>query len=411
MRIQNLILCLPSALSALFLLSEAQAQTATYLDSFPMPLSVGNPDASQPYGLALDSSAGFLYVADYEFTHSRVVRFTTSGTFDLEWGVKGTGNGQFTNPTGIAIGHTAGRIYVCDFSNNRVQTFDTSGNWQATWTNPIGQAGQGISLPSGLGVFEKNQQVYLGDSARVLRLTSTGGYQGQWGNTGSGDGQFGNAGPGGIGVNQSTGQIYVTDPSNRRVERFNSGGVFELAFGSFGSGDGQFASPSYVAVDAAGNVYVTDQSGRVERFSADGVFQLSFGSSGSGDGQFNSPRGIAVSDAGIVYVADQNNGRIQRWQITEPVLPSPAPAVSINGKKKISTTASKILIKGSASDVNGTLSRVEVKVGSAGYKATSGTTSWKFSAKLKPGKNSVLVRAVDVAGATSAVAKITITRE
>ena len=49
-----------------------------------------------------------------------VQKFNSSGTWSLQWGGVGTGNGLFSNPTGIAI-DGSNNVYVVDSGNNRVQ--------------------------------------------------------------------------------------------------------------------------------------------------------------------------------------------------------------------------------------------------------------------------------------------------
>jgi len=74
-----------------------------------------------------------------------------------------------------------------------------------------------------------------------------------------------------------------------------------------------FQSPTDVAWDAAGNIFVADGIGnaRVAKFTHDGVFVKSWGSRGTGDNQFKMAHGIAVDASGNVYVADRGNNRIQ----------------------------------------------------------------------------------------------------
>jgi len=74
-----------------------------------------------------------------------------------------------------------------------------------------------------------------------------------------------------------------------------------------------FQSPTDVAWDSQGNIFVADGIGnaRIAKFTRDGVFVKSWGSRGTGDGQFKSAHGVAVDANGNVYVGDRGNGRIQ----------------------------------------------------------------------------------------------------
>ncbi|HJS44990.1 MAG TPA: peptidyl-alpha-hydroxyglycine alpha-amidating lyase family protein [Rhizomicrobium sp.] len=74
-----------------------------------------------------------------------------------------------------------------------------------------------------------------------------------------------------------------------------------------------FRSPTDVAWDAQGNIFVADGIGnaRVAKFTSDGVFVKSWGSRGNADGQFKTAHAIAVDASGNVYVGDHGNGRIQ----------------------------------------------------------------------------------------------------
>jgi hypothetical protein len=98
--------------------------------------------------------------------------------------------------------------------------------------------------------------------------------------------------------------------------------------------------------------------------------------------------------------------------ITKGSSPSkPVVTVTISGKKKITTTAAKVTLKGTASVTGGTLSSVQVKVGKSPYKKATGTTSWKFKASLKAGSNKILIQALDASGATSPTVKIKVVRK
>src|SRR5947209_18920861 len=59
---------------------------------------------------------------------------------------------------------------------------------------------------------------------------------------------------------------------------------FLLKWGSTGSANGQFITPSGIATDSAGNVYVADQNDRVQEFDSSGVLQLKIAAAGSSGG-------------------------------------------------------------------------------------------------------------------------------
>ena len=123
--------------------------------------------------------------------------------------------------------------------------------------------------------------------------------------------QFSN--PTGIAVD-GAGNLYVTDTLNYRVQVFAADGTFLTQWGNKGSGEGQFDYPSSIVLDDEGNVYVAD-SGlvRIQKFTEDGTFLTQWGSAGSGAGQFESLTGIGVDGEGNVYTADAGNNRIQKF--------------------------------------------------------------------------------------------------
>ena len=68
---------------------------------------------------------------------------------------------------------------------------------------------------------------------------------------------------------------------------------------------GTFSLPECVAVDADGNVYVTDTfNNRIEIFDADGEFISQFGKNGDGPADLERPKGIAIDSDGHIWVVD-----------------------------------------------------------------------------------------------------------
>jgi DNA-binding beta-propeller fold protein YncE len=72
--------------------------------------------------------------------------------------------------------------------------------------------------------------------------------------------------------------------------------------------------PRALALDAEGNVWVTDTGNkRILKFDSDGNFLAQYGGAGSGPGQFEEPVGITVTSSSEILVADTWNRRIQRF--------------------------------------------------------------------------------------------------
>lgn len=134
--------------------------------------------------------------------------------------------------------------------------------------------------------------------------------------------------PTGVAVD-ATGNIYVADGGDHTVRKVTPGGSVTTLAGSSGQGgssdgtgpDARFVYPFALAVDAVGNVYVTDIGNHnIRKITAGGVVTTLAGTAGvagSVDGvgtaaQFSYPQGIAVDVAGNVFVGDTDNSTIRR---------------------------------------------------------------------------------------------------
>ncbi len=136
------------------------------------------------------------------------------------------------------------------------------------------------------------------------------------------------AGPSGVAVD-SAGNVYVADTGNNTIRKVTPAGVVTTLAGlagSSGSADGtgsaaRFNNPNGVAVDSAGNVYVADTyNDTIRKVTPVGVVTTLAGLAGSSsnaDGtgsaaRFHTPSGVAVDSAGNVYVADTGNNTIRK---------------------------------------------------------------------------------------------------
>ncbi|MDT5296671.1 MAG: hypothetical protein QOJ76_3551 [Acidobacteriota bacterium] len=124
------------------------------------------------------------------------------------------------------------------------------------------------------------------------------------------------------------GNLYVADTGNNRIRRVTAdGSVTTLAGdGTAGLREGaaaqsQFDAPVGVAVDKDNNVYVADTyNDRIRQITKEGQVRTiaGAGSPGYADGDalasalFDTPCGLAVSEAGEVYVADTGNNRLRK---------------------------------------------------------------------------------------------------
>ncbi len=166
----------------------------------------------RPTGLAWDRQSGRLYVVDT--TDHKVVAFGPDGRRLLEFGRRGTGNGEFNFPSHVTI--RGDRLYVNDTMNFRLQVFDLDG----TFVSSFGSHGDGsgdFAQPKGVGV-DSEGHVYVVDALfnRVQIFDDKGKLLLVFGDDGGAPGGFWL--PSGLHIAQD--RIYVADSYNRRIQIF-----------------------------------------------------------------------------------------------------------------------------------------------------------------------------------------------
>jgi hypothetical protein len=118
----------------------------------------------------------------------------------------------------------------------------------------------------------------------------------------------------------------------------------------------------------------------------------------------------ASGDLVFTVRLDDTTNALLRVKEAPPVDATP-PSLAVKGKKKITTTAGTVRLRGTAEDAGG-LARVEFRIGTKGkFRPAKNTTAWSARIGLKPGRNVVTLRAVDTAGNASATQKVTIVRQ
>ncbi len=335
--------------------------------------------------------AGNLYVAD---GNNRVLEYDTPlatdgvadrvfGQADFTSGGPGCNQGDgptagtLCNPAGATV-DGAGNVYVADWANNRVLEYDSGLTTDAIADRVFGQGGDfttGLCDKGGIGAgslcfnggktgpvaVDGHGNLYVTDSvnSRVLEYdnpiatdTVADRVFGQANFTigQCGGGASGLCYPLGVALD-SAGNLYVADTSNNRVLEYDSPLTTNtVADRVFGQG-GDFASntcnlggtsasslcgPNAVAVDAHGNLYVTDgnqlysahSNNRVLEYDsplttntvADRVFGQGgdFASNtcnlgGTSASSLCVPSGVGVDAAGNLYVADRLNNRVLEY--------------------------------------------------------------------------------------------------
>jgi len=300
-----------------------------------------------PYGVAIDSGAN-LYIADGQ--DNSVRRVSSDGIITTVAGNRNRGSysgddgpatsAPLATPNGVTVGN-GGDIYIADIENARVRKVSPSGIITTVAGGGNGGLGDGgpatsafLGGPTGVAV-DSTGNLYIADdgNSRVRKVLPSGIIS-----TVAGGGNGGDGGPAtsaqlfpwSVAVD-SGGSLYISDSINNRVREVSSSGIITTVAGSGTSGysgDGgpasnaQLASPTGVAVDSVGNLYIADQYNfRIRKVSPGGVITTVAGTGAlgySGDGgpatsaQLYLPAGVAVDSGGNLYIADQHNSRVRK---------------------------------------------------------------------------------------------------
>lgn len=156
------------------------------------------------------------------------------------------------------------------------------------------------------------------ESAEVLAIPSPYLLVMKIGEPGVDDGEM--SSPTGIAVDKD-GNIYVADTDNHSIQKFDKEGKFLSRWGGDpGADEGAFYYPRGLAVDPDGNVFVADSgNNRVQKFDSEGNIMKAWGRfgfawRGADMGKFDVPWGVATDHQGNLYVSDTSNARIQKFQ-------------------------------------------------------------------------------------------------
>ena len=304
-----------------------------------------------PYGVAIDSSGNVL-ISD--LNNGRIRLVNTSGIINTVAGSASRGftgdggpatNAQMVSPYRVAFDE-GGNFLIADGSNHRVRKVSTAGTITTMAGNGVaGFSGDGgsatnaqLNLPYGLA-FDAAGNLLIAElnNNRVRIVNTSGGIT-----TLAGTGAAGVGGDGGPSASAQlrnpsdvlvdpSGNVFVSDSMNYKVRKITPAGVISTVAGigtrGFSGDNGpatsaQFGLPMGLAMDAAGNLDITDlNNARIRMLSPGGIIATIAGTGtpgSSGDGgpatsaQVNSPYAMAIDSAGNIFIADTNNHRIRK---------------------------------------------------------------------------------------------------
>jgi trimeric autotransporter adhesin len=298
---------------------------------------------AMPKTMALDKN-GNLYIADHQ--NHRIRKVSTAGIIST---VAGNGTAGFSGdggpatsatlngPFGVAV-DSQGNIFIGDTSNHRLRKVRTDGIITTVAGNGVvGYSGDGtlgtqtsLNRPMGI-VFDSAGNLYIGDctNRRLRKLTPAGIIS-----TVAGNGSTGFSGDGGLAISASfrnvmdvaidgAGNLYIADFGNHRIRKVSTSGIVTTVAGNGVagySGNGGSATsaslnkPTGVAVDSAGNLYISDSENHQIRKVSSGIINAIAGNgSRNGDGglaaraRLDEPYALIEDTVGNLYICD-------RWQ-------------------------------------------------------------------------------------------------
>ena len=316
-----------------------------------------NAQLNSPQGIAFDTQ-GNLYIADSRNNRIRqiiggiITTFAGDGTISPGGGPSAYGDGgpaisaQLHLPMGVAV-DTNFNVYIADTGDNTIREVTADGNIAtiAGDSFPSYQGDAGLAIKAELHgpedvAVDSSGNVYIADTqnAYIRKVTSDGNI-----NYIAGDGSIGFSGDGGYATSadliapfaltvDSSGNVFFAENGDSRIRKIDAKSLDISTVAGNGtpgfSGDGsdptkaQMNSPTGVALDSAGNLYIADSlncrirkvasGGSISTFAGNGTLSYSGDGGPASKAQLNTPQGVAADAAGNLYVADTLNNVVRK---------------------------------------------------------------------------------------------------
>ncbi len=180
----------------------------------------GDGQFMYPSGIAVHPTQNLIYVTDQD--NHRVQVFGPDGLFLTKWGTKGSFNGHFDSPNGVVVHPTRDLVFISD-DGDGIQAFRSDGTFLFKWGS-YGSADSQFSSPKHLTLHSTRELLFVADygNDRVQVFDTQGNFvckwgSSKWGSRGRTDGEF--IEPSGIAVHPTSDVVYVSD--DRRIQAFS----------------------------------------------------------------------------------------------------------------------------------------------------------------------------------------------
>jgi DNA-binding beta-propeller fold protein YncE len=265
--------------------------------------------AAAPTGVAVSPSGDRIYVVQSE--SDRIGLILDAGGNKVGTMAPPESTGTEHVPVYVAIDPLTNEVYVTDRPTGAIYIYDRDGVYQRTFT--LAQPRPGWQ-PLGLA-FDSKGDLYVTDLSgpfqKILVIDRAATVVRTLGETSK------LSFPNGVAVD-GAGNVYVSDSNNGRLLAFAADGTVTAQIGR-GAGQGNLGLPRGIAV-SGDRVFVADTSAHgvfVYRTLAEGARRLDFlgfiGGQGVTDGLFEYPMSVAPDARGRLYIADTANNRVQVW--------------------------------------------------------------------------------------------------
>ena len=280
----------------------AQQTQDIRIDSLPFQLI-------RTYGVAVDST-GKIYAGDQGV--GAIFIFDPENKDHVEL----IGNGKQANfglIVGLAMDDTD-RLFVTDAKLRHVLVFNPKHEQEAVFGADV------LVRPGGIAIDTENRFLYVVDSGNdVVDVFDADTFK-LLRQIGKPSHKHDQTDPGLFSLPEcvavdADGNVYVTDTFNDRLEIFDPDGNFISMFGKNGDGPADFERPKSIAIDPDGHIWVVDAGqNRVKVFNQEGRLLIYFGEQGYYPGQFMGPWGITIDKNNRVIVSETFPGRVQMFR-------------------------------------------------------------------------------------------------